>query len=105
MNDEDTERLVIQYRSAALDEPSASLDHAILDLARRKALRVRTARRGVALCAMLVVAIALMTVPHRRRAMKATPMPARTSYGLQEGATRDYLLTVSVIPPGAIDWR
>lgn len=105
MNDESSERWIMEYRSAALDEPSASLDRAILDLARRRALRVRTARRGVAVCAMLVAAFALVTVTLRPRAMKATPMPARTGYGLQEGVTRNYLLTVSVIPPGAIDWR
>jgi hypothetical protein len=105
MNDEKNERLIIQYRSAALDEPSASLDRAILTLASRRAVRVRTVRRSVALCAMLVAAVAMVTVSPRPRAIKARPIPARTGYGLQEGATRDYLLTVSAIPPGAIDWR
>lgn len=104
MNDESNERLILQYRSTALDEPSASLDRAILTLARRRAVRVRTVRRG-ALCAMLVVAVAVVTVSQRPRAIKARPTPTRTGYGLQEGATRDYLLTVSAIPPGAIDWR
>lgn len=105
MNDDSHERLLMEYRSAALDEPSASLDRAILDLAHRRAVRVRTARRGVALCALLLVAAALVTVPHRPRGRQATQPPARTGYGLQEGATRDYLLTVSAIPSGAIDWR
>lgn len=104
MNDDSHERLLIQYRLAALDEPSASLDRAILDLAHRRAVRVRTARRGVALCALLLIAAALVTVPHRPHGRPATP-PSRTGYGLQEGATRDYLLTVSAVPPGAIDWR
>lgn len=105
MNDESNERLIVQYRSAALDEPSTSLDRAILDFAHRRAVRVRAARRGVALCAMVAVAVALMTVSHRPHAKKPGQMAARTGYGLQEGATRDYLLTVSVIPPGAIDSR
>lgn len=105
MNDETNERLIIQYRSTALDEPSESLDRAILDLARRRALRVRTARRGIALCALLAVAGALMTASHRPTAMKPRQTVSRTNYGLQEGATRDYLLNVSAIPPGAIDWR
>jgi hypothetical protein len=105
MNDDSNERLILQYRSAALDEPSASLDRAILTLARRRAVRVGTVRRGVALFAMLVFAVAVVTVSQRPRAIKAMPIPARTGYGLQEGATRDYLLTVSAIPPGAIDWR
>jgi|SRR6185437_4246893 len=105
MNDDRYERLIIQYRSAALDEPSASLDHAILDLARRRALCVRAARRGVALCAMLVIAVAAVSVSHRPHAVKTRQMAARSDYGLQEGATRDYLLTVSAIPSGAIDWR
>lgn len=105
MNDKSNERLIIQYRSAALDEPSESLDRAILDLARHRALRVRSARRGILLCALLVVAGALMTSSHRSREMKPRPTAVRTNYGLQEGATRDYLLNVSAIPPGAIDWR
>lgn len=105
MNDENNERLIFQYRSAALDEPSASLDRTILALARRRAVRVRTARRGVTLCAILMAAFAVVTVSQRPRAIKARPIPARTGYGLQQGATRDYLLTVSAIPPGAIDWR
>jgi hypothetical protein len=105
MNEESNEGLITRYRSAARDETSASLDRAILDLARRRAARVRTARRGVASCALLVVAVALVTVSHRPHAMKATHTAARTDYGLQEGATRDYLLTVSAIPPGTIDWR
>lgn len=105
MKDESNERLIIQYRSAALDEPSASLDRAILDFAHRRAVRVRAARRGVALCSMVLVAIALMTISHRPHAKRPRQMAARTGYGLQEGATRDYLLTVSAIPPGAIDSR
>ena len=105
MNDERTERLILQYRSAALDEPSASLDRAILALARRKAVRVRIARRGVALCAMLVIAVALVTLSQRPSAIKSNQIAARRDYGLQEGANREYLLTVSAIPPGAIDWR
>jgi hypothetical protein len=105
MNDETNERLISQYRSAAHDEPSASLDRAILALARRRAARVRTVRRGVVFCAMLVVAVALVTLSQRPRVIKATPIPNRTDYGLHEGATREYLLTVSAIPPGAIDWR
>lgn len=105
MNDESNERLIIQYRSAAVDEPSESLDRVILDVARRKAVRVRIARGGVVLCVVLVVAIGLETASHRPREVKTGQIAARTGYGLQEGATRDYLLTVSVIPPGAIDWR
>lgn len=105
MNDESNERLIIEYRSAALDEPSASLDQAILDQARRRAVRVRTARRTFALCSMLGVAVALVTVSHRPHAMKASHPLTRTNYGLQEGATREYLLNVSAIPPGAIDRR
>lgn len=105
MNDESNERLIAQYRSAALDEPSESLDRAILKLARHRAARVRGARRGVALCAMLVVAVALATLSRRPHGIKPRPTPIRTNYGLQEGATRDYLLNVSAIPPGAIDWR
>lgn len=104
MNDEANERLITRYRSAAHDEPSASLDHAILALARRRAARVRTVRRGVVFSAMLVVA-GLVTLSQRPPVIKATPIPGRTDYGLHEGATRQYLLTVSAVPPGAIDWR
>lgn len=106
MNHQSDERLIFQYRSAALDEPSASLDRAILDLARHRAVRVRAARRGVALCAILVVAVAVVGVSHRPGTMKSRQTAAaRTNYGLQEGATREYLLTVSAIPPGSIDRR
>lgn len=109
MNHQSDERLIFQYRSAALDEPSASLDRAILDLARHRAVRVRAARRGVALCAILVVAVAAVAVvgvSHRPGTMKSRQTAAaRTNYGLQEGATREYLLTVSAIPPGSIDRR
>lgn len=106
MNDETDERWIAGYRSAAHDEPSASLDRAILALARRRAARVRVVRRGVVFSAMcLVVAVALVTLSQRPRVIKATPTPARTDYGLHEGATREYLLTVSAVPPGAIDWR
>lgn len=105
MNDESNERLIIQYRSVAHDEPTTSLDRTILSFARRRAARVRTARRGVALCALLVVAVAVVSVAHRSRQMNTGRIANRTDYGLQEGTTRDYLLTVSAIPPGAIDWR
>ena len=105
MNDESDERLITQYRSTAFDEPSASLDRAILKLARRRAVRVRGVRYGVSVCAMLVVAVALVTISRRPPAIKASRTPLRTNYGLQEGATRNYLLNVSAIPPGAIDWR
>lgn len=105
MSDDSDARWLIEYRSAALDEPSASLDRAILDLAHHRAVRARTTRRGIALCALLLVVAALVTAPHRPRGRQATQPLVRTGYGLQEGATRDYLLTVSVVPPGAIDWR
>jgi hypothetical protein len=105
MNDESDKRLIAHYRSVAREEPSASLDRAILALARRRAVRVRTLRRSVVFCAVLVGAVALVTLPQHPRMTRVTPIPDRTGYGLHEGATREYLLTVSPIPPGAIDWR
>lgn len=66
---------------------------------------MRTVRRGAVFCAMVVVAVALVTLAQRPRVTKATRIPGRTDYGLHEGATREYLLTVSAVPPGAIDWR
>jgi hypothetical protein len=105
MKDDANERLITQYRTAAHDEPSASLDRTILALARRRAARARTLRCGVVFSALLVVALALGTLSQRPRATKATPILPGTDYGLYEGATREYLLTVSAVPAGAIDWR
>jgi hypothetical protein len=106
MNDEADERWLARYRSAAHDEPSASLDRAILVLAQRRAARVRTMRAGVVFSAMcLVVTVALVALSRHPGVPKASMMPGRTDYGLHEGATREYLLTVSAVPPGAIDWR
>lgn len=102
MNDEGDERLFIQYRSVAVEEPSVRLDRAILADAGRRAARARALRRGVALCAMLVVAVTVMTLSQHPHETKR-PIPAERDYGLQEGATRDYLLNASAIPPGAID--
>ncbi len=105
MTDESPERVLRRYRSTALEEPCASLDCAILALARRKAARVRSLRRGAALCAMLTVAAVLASPSQRPGAIKTDATRVRTNYGLQAGSTRYYLLTVSVVPPGAIDWR
>lgn len=102
MNDDGNERLIIRYRSVAVEEPSAELDRAILADAGRRAARVRVLRRGVALCAMLVVAVTLMTLSQHPHETKR-PIPTKRGYGLQEGVTRDYLLNVSAIPTGAID--
>jgi hypothetical protein len=106
MNRESEAYLISQYRTAALDEPSGSLDRAILTQARRRGGHVRIMRRGVALCAMLVIAVALVNLYPRPHAIKAGPMPARVDDdGLYVGTTRYDLMTVSAVPSGEIDSR
>lgn len=106
MDGERDGHLIDEYRAVARGEPSAALDRAILALARRRAARVRAVRSGIALCAMLAVAVALLALHRRPPAMQATSMPAGLEEdGLHAGTTRYYLLTVSAIPSGAMDSR
>lgn len=102
MSDERDARTIIRYRALAVDEPSASLDRAILALARRNAARVRAVRRGAGVCALMLLvmlALASMSLTPRPRTGPARALAARTGYGLQAGAVRAYLLTVSETPP------
>lgn len=109
MSDERDARTIIRYRALAVDEPSASLDRAILALARRNAARVRAVRRGAGVCALMlllvVLGLASMSLTPRPRTGPARALAARTGYGLQAGAVRAYLLTVAVTSPSPIDWR
>lgn len=98
------------YRSVCREEPSAALDCNILAAARRRALFTRSVRHGSGLLAILLGTVAAFALSRRIDVVSRKPLPVVTDpvardYGLQAGATRYYLLTVSAIPPGSIDWR
>lgn len=105
MNPEIGVYLISQYRSAAREEPAASLDRKILDLARRTAAQRRAVRRGARVAAILMAAFTVISLSQRSGVKTTRATSVRTDYGVHAGTTRYYLLTVSAIPPGAIDWR
>jgi hypothetical protein len=105
VTEEDVSELLVRYRSTVSEEPTPALDGAILRAAGSRAARVRTMRGSVVALGLAAVVI----WPFWRAHVVPAPRAIRVSgYGLQEGATRYYLLTAAGVPyagPGSMEQR
>ena len=100
MSVEDT---LARYRLTVSEEPTPALDEVILKAASRRAMHVRTVRRGIAVLGLAAVIILPFWGARVSRAPQAR---APTDYGSQEGATRYYLLNVaSYTGPGSMEHK
>ena len=105
MTEEDLSPWLAHYRSSVGEEPTPALDEVILRAASRRAAHVRTMRRSVVVLALAAVAIWPLWRAHVARAPRASNL---SGYGLQEGATRYYLLTAAgarYTGPGSMEQR
>lgn len=105
MIEDDESDWVVRYRSGVTEEPASALDENIIRAAGRRALRVRTTRRGLV---VLVLAAVVLSMFWRSHGVRAPQVRSVSNDGLQEGATRYYLLNVAGSPytgPGAMEHK
>jgi hypothetical protein len=90
--DPDESRWRVLYRATVSDEPATLLDEVILNAASRRTAQRRALRR----CVVVVALAAIALWPLRElRPVPGITRSAVTNYGLQEGATRYYLVNVA----------
>lgn len=105
MIEDDESDWVVRYRSRVTEEPTSALDESILRAAGRRAVRVRTTRRSMVVLALAAV---VLTTFWRSHTVRAPQVRNASGDGLQEGATRYYLMNVAGSPytgPGAMEHR
>jgi hypothetical protein len=84
----------MRYRATVDDEPTPGLDDVILKAANRRAMYVRTVRRGVVALVLALAAAPIWPLWHLQL-VHAPRAKAASDYGRQEGSTRYYLLNVA----------